>query len=136
MARRWSKTRAAVVIGAMALATHIPAAWAQVRDPLDFPAKQYLFLLGIALLGGIVSWYAKVRSGYAQAWNLMHLIGELATSAFAGLMAFLICTHIETSAPVTAALVGVAGHMGARAITVFENWAARRFSVDRSTGQQ
>lgn len=98
------------------------------RDPLDYPLQQYAFILAVALLGGLVSWYSKVRAGKLQAWNLMHLIGELATSAFAGLLAFWLCAWAGANPLVTAALVGIAGHMGARAIAVFEDWAQRRFA--------
>ena len=74
------------------LALLVPlSAWAQTKGPLDYSLKQYGFILGISLLGGVVSWSHKVRKGDAQAWNVMQLIGELATSAFAGLLAFWLC---------------------------------------------
>lgn len=111
----------AVLLGAAALV------YANEKDPLDYPIRQYLLLLAVAMLGGIVSWYGKVKAGSVQTWNLMHLIGELTTSAFAGLMAFWVCAYINTPPLLMAALVGVAGHMGARAIVLFERWAAKRF---------
>lgn len=46
------------------------------QDPLDYPVRQYGFMLAVAPLGGIVPWTAKVRKG------------ELGTPAFAGLLAF------------------------------------------------
>jgi hypothetical protein len=119
---------------ALCVALHALPAWAQDRDPLDYPLRQYAFLLGIALLGGLVSFYNRVRSGAVAAWNVMHLIGELATSGFAGLMAFWLCAYAGTPQLVTAALVGVAGHMGTRAIAVFEQWASRRFGDERPQG--
>lgn len=109
------------------IALHALPASASDRDPLDFPLRQYAFILAISLLGGMVSWYAKVRQGTVQAWNVMHLIGELATSAFAGLLAFWFCAWANTPPLIAAALVGVAGHMGARAIGAFEEWAQRKF---------
>lgn len=96
-------------------------------DPLEIPVREYGFMLAVALLGGLVSWIAKVRSGQASAYNVMQLIGELATSAFAGLLAFWICSWANTPGPLMAALVGVAGHMGTRAIGIFETWAEKRF---------
>ncbi len=101
---------------------------ADVRDdPLAYPLKQYGFILAIALFGGLVSWYAKVRNGQAQAWNIMQLTGELCTSAFAGLLAFWLCQYWGMPGPLEAALVGVAGHMGTRAITAFEDFAQRKW---------
>lgn len=111
------------------LALAATQALAADRDPLEIPLRQYAAVLGVAVFGGLVSFYAKVRSGHAQAFNLMHLIGELATSAFAGLMAFWIAEGLGTPQLVTICLVGVAGHMGARAIGIFEVWAARRWAL-------
>ncbi len=123
------------LLGALLALIHVTPSSASGagKDPLDFPLQQYAFLLGVALLGGLVSWYSKVRSGAVHAWNLMHLIGELATSAFAGLIAFWLCAWLGTPPLITAALVGISGHMGTRAIATFEGWAARRFaSIDGS----
>ena len=103
--------------------------WARAseKDPLNYPLKQYGFMLAIALLGGLVSWYAKVKRGEAAPWNIMQLTGELCTSAFAGLLAFWICEYMGIPPALEAALVGVAGHMGTRAITAFEEFAQRKW---------
>lgn len=98
------------------------------RNPMDYSLRQYGFLLSIALLGGFVAWVDKVRKGQAAVWNLMQLIGELATSAFAGLLCFWICEWAELSQLLTIALVAIAGHMGTRAIALFEDWAAKRWT--------
>ncbi len=114
---------------ALFLALHIHGASAQavVKDPLAYSLRQYGFLLGVAILGGIVSWAAKVKAGVVSAWNLMHLIGELCTSAFAGLLCFWICESMGVAPLLTASFVGVAGHMGTRAIAAFEEFAQRRW---------
>ena len=106
----------------------LPALAAEAdRNPMDYTLRQYAFLLGVALLGGFVSWYAKVKSGQVAAWSVMHLVGELVTSAFAGLMTFWIAESMNSPQLVTIALVGISGHMGARAITGFEAWAGARW---------
>lgn len=99
------------------------------NDPLETPLKQYGFMLAIALLGGLVSWVAKVRRGEASPWNIMQLTGELATSAFAGLICFWLCQWGNVPGPLMACLVGVAGHMGTRAIVLFEQWAEKRWGA-------
>lgn len=105
------------------------SAWAEPRDPLSYSLRQYALMLGIALLGGIVSWYAKVRRGEVRAWSILQLVGELATSAFAGLMAFWICEQLASPPLLTASLVGIAGHMGTRAIAALETFAQRRWGA-------
>lgn len=112
----------------LAMQLALPA-WAELRskDPLDYSLKQYGLILAVALLGGVVSWYAKVRRGEIPLWSINHLAGELVTSAFAGLMCFWICEGAGLAPLLTAALAGIAGHMGAKAITMLEDWAGRRF---------
>jgi hypothetical protein len=99
------------------------------KDPLAYPLKQYGFILAVALLGGLVSWYGKVRAGTLQAFNVMALVGELATSALAGLIAFWLCEYAGLAPALEAALVGIAGHMGTRAITAFEAFAQRKWGT-------
>lgn len=115
-------------IAAIALAlgiTHAAAA-SETKSPLDYPLSQYGVMLGTALLGGLVSWWAKVRKGETSAWAVHTLIGELCTSAFAGLLAFWLCEWAGTPQLLTVSLVGIAGHMGTRAISAFETWAQTR----------
>jgi len=117
-----------------ALAMSSPAAAADAsRGPLDYPLKQYGLMLGIAILGGIVSWYGKVRSGAIQAVSVMQFVGEICTSAFAGLLAFWVAEWAGTPAMLQAALVGIAGHMGTKAIASLEEFAQARLN---QKGQQ
>lgn len=105
------------------------AVWAQERakSPLDYSIKQYAVMLGMALLGGLVAWYSKVRAGVLPAWSINHLVGELCTSAFAGLLCFYVCEWSGFPQLLTVALTGIVGHMGTRGIAMFEEWASKRF---------
>lgn len=111
-----------------ALSLHLNV-WADVKDPLNYPLKQYALMLGTALLGGLVSWVAKVRAGTLSAWNLMALVGELCTSAFAGLLCFWLCESFGFNSLMTASLVGISGHMGTRAIAGFEAFAQKKWGA-------
>lgn len=104
------------------------AAHAETKDPLSYPAKQYGFVLGLAMVGGLVSFYARVRKGEVMALNVTQLVGELTTSAFAGLLCFWLCELSGAPPLLAACLVGVAGHMGTRAISAFEAYAMRRWA--------
>jgi len=98
-----------------------------VKDPLGYSFKQYAVMLGIALLGGLVSFAAKVRKGEIATWSVSSLIGELCTSAFAGAIAFWLCEWLNSPPLLTAPMVGMAGHMGTKAIAAFEAFAERRW---------
>jgi peptidoglycan/LPS O-acetylase OafA/YrhL len=119
-------------LAALLLAVVLSWPWlarAADKDPLDYPIRQYGLMLGVALLGGLVSWWAKVRKGEAKAWHISGLVGELCTSAFAGLLAFWLCEWAATPPLLTASLVGIAGHMGTRAISAFEEFAQKRYGA-------
>lgn len=106
--------------------------WAQAnapRDPMNYPIRTYGFMLGFAIFGGLVSFYSKVRRGEVEALSLMHLVGEIATSAFAGLLVFYLCEYLKIDQMLTAPLVGISGHMGAKVITLIEDEAKRRASA-------
>lgn len=96
------------------------------QDPSNLPFRQYGFVLGIALFGGVVSWFRKVRKGEIAVNSIMHLIGELTTASFAGLIAFWFCVYINAPGPLMACIVAISGHMGTKAITLFEEWAGKK----------
>jgi hypothetical protein len=98
------------------------------RDPLQVPLKHYAVMLGAALLGGFVSWYGRVRSGKAVV-SVFNLVGELATSAFAGLLAFWACQAAEIGLNYTIVAVAVSGHMGTRAIALAELRLQKRLGL-------
>lgn len=112
----------------------IAAAQEAGKGPLNYSLKMYGVILGIALFGGLASWWGKVRKGELLIWNISALVGELTISAFAGLMAFYICDALSMSQGLMAAVVGISGHAGARAIvwieTVGQKWAEKRLGID------
>ena len=53
------------------------------KDPSTYGLITYLWVTGLAAWGGLVNFYRKVKSGETRAFNVVELIGEIATSAFA-----------------------------------------------------
>ncbi len=108
--------------------------------PPDSPENISLITYGwvfiMSILGGVTAFHQKVKAGAARAWNFTELIGELCTSAFSGVLAFYICTWSGFAPLLTAAIVGISGHMGSRAIFMIEKEVERRFQspVDRGPG--
>lgn len=93
----------------------------QVKDAADAVSAwiTYLWVFGIAAWGGAVSYFYKI-SKHRIKFSLIRFIGELITSAFVGMITFLICDAANISWQLTAAFVGISGHMGTRAIFVME----------------
>jgi hypothetical protein len=96
------------------------------KDPSTYGLITYLWVTGLAAGGGLGNLYRKVKSGETRAFNVVALIGALATSAFAGLITFWLCEAAQFNPLVTAALVGISGHMGSQAIYQLERWAQKR----------
>ena len=114
----------------LALMTGLGAtAQTKITDPLDVPVRHYGFLLGFALIGGLATWYRKVKAGEVRPGQLGHLIGELAVSAFSGMVAFMLCMWADLPMHLTAAIVGMSGHMGARALELMERAIVQRASA-------
>lgn len=107
-------------IMALALAI-LYAAPALAQDTATFrvdPAVlgTYIWLAAFGALGGLVSFYQKVKRGVARWLNINELIGELFTSGFTGTVAGLLCQAAGLSAALTFAVVGISGHLGGRGI--------------------
>lgn len=91
------------------------------KDPTHYSWLTYLWVFGLSAWGGAVSFFRKVKMGQTHKFNLIELIGELFTSAFAGVITFYLCESSGFSPLWTAVMVGVSGHMGTRAIYFLEN---------------
>ena len=96
--------------------------------PTDFTVMTYLWVWGLAIMGGAVSYYQKVRRGRSK-YSIAEAIGEIVTSAFAGVLMFYICQATGISQLWTAALVGISGHMGSRALAMLEASLKDKFKV-------
>lgn len=90
----------------------------------------YLWVFGLASLGGAASFVRRVRSGQAKYSNIVELIGELVVSAFAGLVTFFLCQSADFDDMLTAAFVAISGHMGTRIIFMFEAYLLKRFGIN------
>jgi len=97
------------------------------KDPTSYSLLTYAWVFLLAILGGIVNFMRKMQTGHARVFNLIEFIGELVTSAFAGVITFWLCENAGISQLMTAAFVGVSGHMGSRAIFMLENWLKEKF---------
>ena len=97
------------------------------KSPETYSFITYGWVFALAILGGVVSFMRKLQLGHTRVFNLVEFIGEIVTSAFAGVITFWMCEHSNLSPLVTAALVGVSGHMGSRAIFMAEGWLTKQF---------
>lgn len=91
------------------------------KDPTSYSLITYLWVFGLALWGGSVSFISKVKKGVARAWNFTEFLGELLVSSFSGIITFYLCELSETPALLSAVFVAVSGHMGTRIVYLLEH---------------
>ncbi len=100
------------------------------KDPATYSMITYAWVIALAVWGGAVSYLRKVRDGIIHRFMVMEFVGEIVTSGFVGILTFWLCEAANIDALITAAFVGISGHMGSRAIFMIENWAKRRYGLD------
>ena len=85
------------------------------------------WVIGLSTLGGLVSYFNKINTKRVK-FNWVKLVTELITSAFVGIITYLLCDWSDLNESLTGAFVGIAGHMGTRAIFMFENYLEERIT--------
>lgn len=100
-------------------------------------AVAHAWVLLLSVLGGAVSYVHRVRTGMARRFNLPELIGDMFISGFVGIITFYLCRWAQLDDLLTAALVGIAGHMGSRALFLMEKVIERKIDgiLKRLTGK-
>lgn len=95
------------------------------KDPTSYTLLTYAWVIALSFVGGMVSFTRKVRDGVARKFNFTEFIGEIVTSGFVGVITFWLCEWSGVHPLLTAALVGISGHMGSRAIFKLEQLVER-----------
>lgn len=96
------------------------------KDPTSYSLLTYSWVFLLAILGGVVNFMTKLKQGHVRMFNIVEFIGEIVTAAFAGVITFWLCENANFSPLLTAAFVGVSGHMGSRAIYMVESWLQKQ----------
>lgn len=96
------------------------------KDPANYSLLTYAWVITLSAWGGAVSFMRKRRRGLVRPFSWLELLVEVLTSAFAGVLTFWLCEASAINPLVTAALVGISGHMGSRAIFLLEQFAENR----------
>lgn len=82
----------------------------------------------VAALGGLVAFISKVRSGEARRFNFVEFAGDMFVSAVSGVFFYWLCRGFDINEWVTAAIVGMAGHAGSRALFMLEKWVEAKLN--------
>lgn len=77
-----------------------------------------------AIWGGLVSYFRRLEQGHKH--TLFSITAHVSTSGFSGLLAWLLCSHVNTPGPITAIVCGLSGHMGVEFIRLLEQRFIKR----------
>lgn len=94
------------------------------KDPFGYPLTQYLWVISIACIGGLVKHInsvQRIRGG--------KLVIDITTSGFTGVLTFWFCESANIHGPVSAIMIATGGLMGNRAWKEFENFWRMKFGV-------
>lgn len=86
-----------------------------------------LFAVMLAATGGAVQYFNKIDKNGIP-FSFFKLLIEVSTSGFVGIVSFELCDAAGMSWQLTAALVAISGHMGARALVLIENLLIKRYA--------
>ncbi len=96
----------------------------------DFDAMlSWALLIGLSLWAGVASFVRKMKDGHVRAFNITELVGELVISGFTGIVVANLCDTIPCPIPLKYALVGIAAHMGSRALFKLESMVNQKFNL-------
>ena len=91
-----------------------------LKSPEGYGLITYLWVLGLAMWGGVAGFMSKVKNGSVRPFSLMEFIGEIVVSGLVGVCTFFLCEWAGLDQLFTAAAVGITGHMGSRGVMLLE----------------
>ena len=96
------------------------------KDPTNWAVATWVLALSMAIGGGLINWYARIKRGHSRAFNLIELVGEIFTSGLVGLGIFMLLSSWDQPAGACAAAAGVSGHMATRLLFAVERAIERQ----------
>ena len=75
------------------------------KDPTTYSLLTYGWVFIVAAWGGLVNYNRKRRNGDIPRFSITEFIGELMTSAFAGMVTFFLCEAAQLDPMLAAALI-------------------------------
>jgi hypothetical protein len=102
--------------------------FAMEKDPTSYSLITYIWVIGLSAWGGIAGYIRRVKTKNPAHFSLAELVGEICISGFVGVLTFYFCESAKINPIFAAALVGISGHMGSRALYFMEAVVKRQIS--------
>jgi hypothetical protein len=78
----------------------------------------FFWFIAMGVFGATINYLSSLKNG--RKFKVRHLVIEWFTAAFVAVCTALVCSAWDTPDNLTYALCGISGHMGGRAISLFE----------------
>ena len=98
------------------------------KDPTSFSWLTYAWMIGLASWGGLVRYYHRITVGN-ECFRWVNFAGEILASGFFGVITFFLATAAEFEQLVTAAMVGISGHMGAHIKYYLFSFVQKKYGI-------
>lgn len=83
-----------------------------------------VWLIGLSVWAATAHTIRRVKNGELAFFSVREWVGDIVISSFIGVITYYLCKYAQIDEMLTAAAVGLAAHMGTKAISVFEGlWA-------------
>lgn len=99
------------------------------KDPTTYSLITYGWVSVVSMWGGAASYIRRIRLGQTARFSFTEFIGELVTSSFFGIMTFWLCEASAITPLLTAAFVGMSGHMGSRVVYLLSSFINRKINL-------
>ena len=96
------------------------------KTPETYSLFTYLWVLGLSAWAGMAShlYHMKVDN---KSFSSFAFVSDIIISAFVGVITFFFCESSGVDPLMTAVIIGVSSHMGARAISLFQAYFVRKY---------
>lgn len=88
----------------------------------------FALMMVLAMWGGLANYIYRIKSGAVKMFSFIELLGEWVISGFSGVLVYLVATHYGVDPLLVAVMVAIAGHAGARATFLIEQFFARKLT--------
>ncbi len=99
------------------------------KDPLGYSLATYAWVFFLSLFGSVANYVHQVKTGKVERVVITGLLGDFIVSGFFGLMTFYMCEASSITPPLSAVLIGFAGHMGRRSWFAFKKALSYRLGI-------
>ncbi len=86
----------------------------------------YVWFVFLAIWGGTASYIGRIKKS-GKAFSFIELMGEWTICSFAGIITAYLCVAANLDFYKTAALTGIAGHLGGRGVFMIENYIKNKY---------